>query len=83
MVDHFELIAQGLEKHEARRYQEALPYFEEALALAPDCPSGTYNLANTLHMLGPPAGSALSTDPTFPKGSFVCGLRRYVSIAGR
>lgn len=50
--DHFKLICEGLELHEARAYAKALPYFERACAAAPACPTARYNRANTLHMLG-------------------------------
>jgi tetratricopeptide (TPR) repeat protein len=49
-VDHFTLVRQGLELHEARQYARALPYFERACALAPRCPTARYNRANTLFM---------------------------------
>jgi tetratricopeptide (TPR) repeat protein len=48
---HERLIARGHKLHEARRYAEALPCFEQALRLIPDCPLAVYNRANTLHML--------------------------------
>jgi tetratricopeptide (TPR) repeat protein len=51
-LDHESLISRGLELHEARRYTAALPYFERALRLDPDCLVAVYNRANTLHMLG-------------------------------
>ena len=51
-ADHFTLVRRGLELHEARKYRQAFRYFERASALAPECPTVTYNLANTLHMLG-------------------------------
>ena len=49
--DHDTMILRGLALHEARRYAAALPYFDRALQLAPDCPVAVYNRANTLHML--------------------------------
>jgi tetratricopeptide (TPR) repeat protein len=51
-LDHEELIIRGLKLHEARRYAAALPYFDRARQLAPECPVAVYNRANTLHMLG-------------------------------
>jgi len=51
-VDHQDLVKEGLKLHEARRYASALPYFEKASRLAPDCPVAAYNRANTMHMLG-------------------------------
>ena len=50
-LDHEALVQCGLDLHEARKYAAALPWFERALALAPDCPVAQYNRANTLHML--------------------------------
>ena len=50
--DHGELVKRGLALHEARRYSDALPLFEEALAACPRCPSAIYNRANTSYMLG-------------------------------
>jgi tetratricopeptide (TPR) repeat protein len=50
--DHFKLVSEGLNFHEARAYAKALPYFERACAAAPTCPTARYNRANTLHMLG-------------------------------
>lgn len=38
--------------HEAYKYAAALPWFDRALAVAPECPVAQYNRANTLHMLG-------------------------------
>ncbi len=52
MSDHYALIRRGHKLHEARKYAEALPYFERACEAAPRCPSAIYNRANTLHMLG-------------------------------
>src|SRR5690606_11819664 len=49
---HISLIEKGLEIHEKRKYSKALPYFERALALSPNCPVAIYNKANVLHMLG-------------------------------
>jgi tetratricopeptide (TPR) repeat protein len=46
-----QLTLWGLELHEARRYAAALPYFERALRLSPNCPLAVYNRANTLYML--------------------------------
>jgi tetratricopeptide (TPR) repeat protein len=46
-----QLTLQGLELHEARRYAAALPCFERALRLSPNCPIAVYNRANTLYML--------------------------------
>lgn len=51
-ADHFTLVRRGLELHEARKYTQALPYFEQACILAPRCATASYNRANTLHMLG-------------------------------
>ena len=51
-ADHFTLVRRGLELHEARKYAQALPYFERACGLAPRCATAGYNRANTLHMLG-------------------------------
>ncbi|HEY5912343.1 MAG TPA: tetratricopeptide repeat protein [Verrucomicrobiae bacterium] len=50
--DHEGLLKAGLKLHEARRYAEALRYFERATRLAPDCPVAAYNRANAMHMLG-------------------------------
>ena len=50
--DHQALVKAGLKLHEGRRYARALPCFEKASRLAPDCPVAAYNLANTMHMLG-------------------------------
>ena len=50
-LDHQAFVKAGLRLHEARRYARALPYFEEASRLAPNCPVAAYNRANTLHML--------------------------------
>lgn len=49
--DHAALIARGLALYEARRYAAALPCFDRALRMAPECPIALYNRANTLHML--------------------------------
>ena len=51
-LDHEELIRRGLNRHEARRYADALGYFNRALAQTPGCPLAEYNKANSLHMLG-------------------------------
>ncbi len=51
MADHDALIRHGADLHEARRYAAALPWFERALHIAPQCPVAIYNRANTLHML--------------------------------
>jgi tetratricopeptide (TPR) repeat protein len=50
-LDHEALVQRGLDLHEARRYAAALPWFDRALAVAPECPVAQYNRANTLHML--------------------------------
>jgi hypothetical protein len=50
-VDHEGLIDRGNRLHEARRYAAALPWFDRALLVAPQCPNAIYNRANTLHML--------------------------------
>src|SRR6266545_4541417 len=50
--DHQALVKAGLNLHETRHYARALPYFEKAARLAPDCPVAAYNRANTMHMLG-------------------------------
>lgn len=50
-LDYEELICRGLDRHEARWYAAALPYFDRALRLAPGCPVALYNRANPLHML--------------------------------
>jgi len=49
--EHQRLIVRGNKFHDARRYAEALPYFDRALGLVPNCPLAVYNRANTLHML--------------------------------
>jgi tetratricopeptide (TPR) repeat protein len=48
---HERFILRGHKLHEARRYAEALPYFDRALRIVPECPLAVYNRANTLHML--------------------------------
>ncbi len=48
---HEKLLKRGLRLHENFRYGKALPFFEEAFVLSPNCPATIYNLANTLHML--------------------------------
>src|SRR5437867_1033835 len=50
--DHQAMVKAGLKLHEARHYARALPLFEDASRLAPDCPVAAYNRANTMHMLG-------------------------------
>ena len=49
---HIRLIERGHVLHEEREYVRALPYFEKALAISPNCPVALYDQANTLHMLG-------------------------------
>ena len=50
-VDHDALIRRGNKLHEARRYAAALPWYEQALLIAPQCPCAIYCRANSLHML--------------------------------
>jgi tetratricopeptide (TPR) repeat protein len=51
-LEHIRLMRSGWKHHDARRYDAALPYFDRAFRIAPECPSVVYNRANTLHMLG-------------------------------
>jgi tetratricopeptide (TPR) repeat protein len=48
---HEELIRRGRRLYERFRYEQALPFFQEAFQQATNCPAAIYNLANTLHML--------------------------------
>ena len=52
LQDHGQLVDRGTLLHEAKEYAGALLCFEQALQLAPLCPSALYNQANTLYMLG-------------------------------
>lgn len=48
---HEKLVKRGNRLHQRFRYKAALPLFQKAYELAPNCPATIYNLANTLHML--------------------------------
>lgn len=50
-TDHIRLINYGVDLLNANKEDIALPYFEKAYALAPECPSAIYNLANCYYHL--------------------------------
>jgi len=51
-LDHEAMIRRGVDRHEARRYADALAEFDRALVQVPGCPLAEYNKANSLYMLG-------------------------------
>lgn len=47
-----ELISDGIELHEAKRYDEAIKKYEQVLQENPDCTAAMYELSNTLYSKG-------------------------------
>jgi tetratricopeptide (TPR) repeat protein len=67
--DHGKLVDRGTGLHEAKSYSDALLCFDQALRIAPLCPSALYNKANTLYVLGDHAAAiqaleVLTSTPT-------------------